>query len=338
MAIKEDRIGEKISIDDVKSHIPVNHPCFLVEKIMDRMDFSEWEDEHWDTPGNPAYHPRVMLRGVVQGYIDGIKSGREIGRRVKTDLSYIYLCGIDGPDFRTFNRFYKNFAHVIVYAIVQTIDYAKEIGMTKIGALGLDSTSVKANASSYNVASEKQIRAILKTVYDIILTNEEEDELLGDNSGYDVPIDLEDDEEFEKFYKIALQYAEEQLGDERLKYPGRKQLKNAIKNPEKTVENLEYALENLENSGQDTVNLTDSECRWHYNKKQYKECGFYVQNIVDLDSGLTLLSNASPLATDSGQFVPMFELYEELYGPIGNDTPLDADYGYWGEDTLKKNR
>ena len=32
MAIKEDRIGEKISIDDVKAHIPVNHPCFLVEK------------------------------------------------------------------------------------------------------------------------------------------------------------------------------------------------------------------------------------------------------------------------------------------------------------------
>ena len=203
------------------------------------MDFSEWEDEHWDTPGNPAYHPRVMLRGVVQGYIDGIKSGREIDRRVKTDLAYIYLCGIDGHDFRTFNRFYKNFAHVIVYAIVQMIDYAKEIGMTKIGALGLDSTSVKVNISSYNVASEKQIRAILKTVYDIILTNEEEDELLGDNSGYDVLIDLEDDDEFEKFYKIALKYAEEQLGDEQLKYPGRKQLKNTIKNPEKTVENLE---------------------------------------------------------------------------------------------------
>ena len=45
-----------------------------------------------------------------------------------------------------------------------------------------------------------------------------------------------------------------------------------------------------------------------------------------------------PLATDSGQFAPMFELYEEIYGPIGNNTPIDADYEYWGEDTLKKNR
>ena len=48
-----------------------------------------------------------------------------------------------------------------------------------------------------------------------------------------------------------------------------------------------------------------------------------------------MLSQATPIATDSGQFVPMFEQYEKLYGSIGNETPLDADYGYWGEETLK---
>lgn len=43
MAMRKDRIGEPISIDDVKTHIPPHHPCFLVEKIVDRVDFSEWE-------------------------------------------------------------------------------------------------------------------------------------------------------------------------------------------------------------------------------------------------------------------------------------------------------
>jgi len=249
-------------------------------------------------------------------------------------LAYIYLCGIDGPDFRTINRFYKEFVDVIVCTIVETIYYAKEIGIVKLGALGLDSTSVKANASSYNVASENQIKAILKTVYDIILKNEEEDELLGDDSGYDIPIDLNDDEEFNKYYKIVLEYANEQLDGEKLKFPAKKQLKNAIKNPKKTIENLETALVNLEESGQDTVNLTDNECRWHHNKKKYEECGFYVHNVVDLNSGLTLLAHTTPIATDFNQFTPIFELVEDYYGPIGNDIPLDADYGYWGEETL----
>ena len=336
MAIRKDRIGEPILIDDVKSYLPPNHPCFLVEKIVNRVDFSEWEEEHWDNPGNPAYHPRVLLRGVVQGYIDGVKSGCQVGRKVKTDLAYIYLCGEDGPDFRTFNRFYKEFANVIVCTIVETINYAKEIGMMTLGVLGLDSTTVKANASTYNVANEKQINAILKTVYDIILKNKQEDELFSDESGDEVPINLEDNEEFEKYYQKAIEYAKEQLDDEKLKFPARKQLKNAILNPERTIENLETALKNLHESGQNTVNLTDNQCRWHHNKKNYEECGYYVQNIVELNSGLTMLSQATPIATDSGQFVPMFELFEDIYGSIGNEIPLDADYGYWGEETLKE--
>jgi transposase len=238
MAIRVDTIGSKVSIDDIRDFIPDDHPCFLVEKIVERVDFSEWEELHWDTPGNPSYHPRVLLRGVIQGYIDGIKSGRELGRRAKTDLPYIYLCGVDSPDFRTFNRFYKEFTSIIVLTLVELNKFAKEIGMLKIGALALDSTTVKANASSFNVASEKQIRAILETVYEIILKNEEEDELLGDDSGYNVPIDLEDDEEFEKYYEEVVDYAKNKLDDEKLKFPARKQLKNAIKNPEKVVKNL----------------------------------------------------------------------------------------------------
>ena len=49
------------------------------------------------------------------------------------------------------------------------------------------------------------------------------------------------------------------LDDEKLKFPAKKQLKNAIKNPEKVVKNLEMSLENLKKSGQNTVNLTDNE-------------------------------------------------------------------------------
>ena len=336
VAIRADTIGNKISIDDIRDFIPEDHPCFLVEKIVARIDFSEWEDVHWDTPGNPSYQPRVLLRAVIQGYIDGIKSGRELGRRVKTDLPYMYLCGIDGPDFRTFNRFYKEFTDVIVLTLVEVNKFAQDIGMLKIGSLALDSTTVKANASSFNVASEKQIRAILETVYEIILKNEEEDELLGDDSGYEVPIDLDNDEEFEKYYQDVIDYAKSKLDDEKLKFPARKQLKNAIKNPEKVVKNLEISLENLNKSGQKTVNLTDNESLWHFNKKKYSECGYLVHNVVEMTSGLTLYSMATSYPKDDLMFVPVFEEYESVYGEIGSDLPLVADNGYWKDEILRE--
>lgn len=52
---------------------------------------------------------------------------------------------------------------------------------------------------------------------------------------------MENDEEFEKYYNEVIDYAKNKLDDEKLKFPARKQLKNAIKNPEKVVENLEMS-------------------------------------------------------------------------------------------------
>ena len=113
-------------------------------------------------------------------------------------LSYIYLCDVDGPNFRTLNRFYKEFADIIVLTWVEVNKFTKNTDMLKIVSLTLDNTTVKANASSFNVASEKQIRAILETVHEIILKNEEKNELLDDDSGYNLPMDLKNNEHSKK--------------------------------------------------------------------------------------------------------------------------------------------
>ena len=57
------------------------------------------------------------------------------------------------------------------------LNNAKETGLAKLNGLALDSTSIKANASSYNVANKNQIQAILNTIHEIIKNNEEEDEI-----------------------------------------------------------------------------------------------------------------------------------------------------------------
>ena len=127
---------------------------------------------------------------------------------------------------------------------------------------------------------------------------------------YVIPIDLDDDEEFEKYYNEVIDYAKSKLDDEKLKFPARKQLKNANKNPSKVVENLEMSLENLKKSGQNTVNLTDNESLWHFNKKKYAECGYLVHNVVEMNSGLTLYSMATSYPKDDTMFVSVFDEYE----------------------------
>lgn len=71
-------------------------------------------------------------------------------------------------------------------------------------------------------------------------------------------------------------------------------------------------MDNLNRSGQSTVNLTDNESLWHYNKKKYSECGYLVHNVVEMNSGLTLYSMATFYPKDDLMFVPVFDEYEYM--------------------------
>ena len=268
------------------------------------------------------------------GYVEGLASGRAIARRVRTDMAYIYLCGFDAPDFRTINRFYKNYPEFIAKALLEFVKYAKETGLIKLNGLALDSTSIEANASSYNVADENQMQVILNTIYEIIKNNEE-DEIFGeDNGGNSIKCDLGSDE-FKEKYKKAVKFPEKHLDGDKLKYPAKKQIKNALRNPQKTLEKMENAYEHLQNSSQNTVNLTDSECVWRLNKKKNMTMGYQIHNITDLETGLILATMISTNPSDHHEFVKQFEHYEELYGKIPEGTTLVADNGYYTEENLK---
>ena len=178
MAFRKDNIGKCFKIDDIRDYIPKDHPCYVVEEIVGRMDFSKWEEAHWDTRGNPAYHPRIILRPIILGYIDGLDSGRAIANHIRTDITYMYLCGFDTPDFRTINRFYKNHPEFIAEALLELIKYAKEMDLVRLNKLVLNKANIKVSAFLCNIINKNHIELILNSVYEIIKNNEKEDKIL----------------------------------------------------------------------------------------------------------------------------------------------------------------
>jgi transposase len=63
--------------------IEEDHICRLVDDVVESIDFSI--EGRYDGPGSPAYHPKVMMKLLIQGTIDGTRSSRKIYRvRAKT--------------------------------------------------------------------------------------------------------------------------------------------------------------------------------------------------------------------------------------------------------------
>jgi transposase len=74
------------SIEDL---IPEDHIYFLVESLVDSLDYSSF-DIRYSGAGHPAYHPRILLKLLVMGVLDRVRSSRRLarnGRECDTRLS-----------------------------------------------------------------------------------------------------------------------------------------------------------------------------------------------------------------------------------------------------------
>ncbi|MBN2168478.1 MAG: transposase, partial [Actinobacteria bacterium] len=78
----------------------------------------------------------------------GIRSGRKLAERCKTDTAFMYLANMYQPDFRTINDFRKNNLKEIEHYFTGIVGILREVGMIKAGLIAIDGSKIKANAAS----------------------------------------------------------------------------------------------------------------------------------------------------------------------------------------------
>ncbi len=132
---------------NIEDMIPKDHICFLVESFVETMNFSSF-DEKYTGAGHPAYHPRIILKLLVVGMLDKIRSSRMLARNARENVVYMYLAEKLNPDFRTLSDFRKNNPELIKNTFKHTVILAKQEGMLDLSNLATDGTKIKANAAS----------------------------------------------------------------------------------------------------------------------------------------------------------------------------------------------
>lgn len=83
----------------------VDEPIVLVvEQVVDSLDLSDLYSRYSDQ-GRSFYNPSMMLKVLFYSYSEGVRSSREIAKRIRYDIRYRYYTGKLMLDFRTINRF-----------------------------------------------------------------------------------------------------------------------------------------------------------------------------------------------------------------------------------------
>ena len=177
-----------------------DHLARVINEVVNSLDLGELYARYSEL-GGAAYHPQLLLKVLFYGYATGERSLRKLAHRVRSDVAYMYLAGMQCPDFRTINRFRKGQLEVLQGLFVQMVRLGQALGMVRVGLIALDGTKVKANASLRQSLRKEDIdqglAAVEEKIHQILteaaVTDAREDAEEGaEQSGYEVPEGLRD--------------------------------------------------------------------------------------------------------------------------------------------------
>lgn len=187
MVLRDDTINQTMLVPmDLRNLIPEDHLCYFIKNVVDQIDCSQANRVFADRPGEFAYPRELLLRLILMSVFDGGLSSREIERKTRTDIAYMYLAGMQHPSYRTIARFKVDYPDLIDESFKTTIKIAKEEDLVKIHHVSLDGTKIKAKTSMNKLTNEQQLKIMKQHLKESIELDEEEDMELGEESGKDV--------------------------------------------------------------------------------------------------------------------------------------------------------
>ena len=136
----------------VDEWLPEQHLARFVAEVIDGLDLRVMSGSYRGS-GSKSYHPALLLGLLVYGYATGVFSSRKIERATYDSVAFRFIAANEHPDLATIAAFRRRFIKDIEGLFVQVLSLAGEMGIPKIGTVGLDGTKIHATASRHKALS-----------------------------------------------------------------------------------------------------------------------------------------------------------------------------------------
>jgi transposase len=301
---------------NLREIIPKDHICYLIEEVVNQVNYKDF-DEKVNGPGNPSYHPRIILKIILNGVFDKITSTRKLEKSTSENVVFRYLAENLAPDFHTIAMFRKDNCDLIKRCFLQTVEIAKKLDMVNFNKLYLDGIKVKANASKSKTFTKEEIEFLSEFVdkhfAETDRTDEEEDKKYGESNGeIKIPEHLT--------HKSKLQ----------------EKVKEMLKDMNKAKEQMEKAKTKIKEESVDKVNLTDMDSGMMKMKKGiHYEQAYNCQLLVEDKSEIIVGNNISDSPVDVTETESTMEKFKQEQEVDLKDVEVFQDNAYSSSKTAE---
>jgi transposase len=286
----------------VDDYVAEDNPVRVIEAFVEQLELREMGFEGVDpeATGRPAYHPSVLLKIYIYGYLNRVQSSRRLEHETQRNIELMWLTGRLMPDFKTIANFRKDNGKAIRRVCRQFMVLCRELNLFTQALVAIDGSKFKAvNNRDKNFTAAKMKRRMAAI-----------------------------NESIERYLR-AMDTADRAEPEVAALKKGR--LQDKIEALKQQMERLRAIETQMHASPDQQVSLTDPDARSMKNREG-GIVGYNVQRAVDAEHHLIVAHEVINEGVDRDQLSTMAEKAKQALG--ADELTVVADRGYFKSERI----
>src|SRR4030088_162991 len=299
-----DRVQSTLFPECLEDWIGEDSPVRVIDVFVDELDLAGlgFNGVEPEVTGRPSYHPSVLLKLYIYGYLNRVQSSRRLEREAGRNVEVMWLTGRLAPDHKTIADFRKDNGTAIRQVCVRFVGLCRSLGLLTQASVAIDGSKFKAvNNRDRNFTRAKMERRMAQI------------------------------EESVARYLQQLDTADRQEPSEALKTKASR-LKEKIAVLKEQMERLQVLKVQMLATPDQQISLTDPDSRsMATSGRGSGVVGYNVQIAVDTEHHLIITHEVTNVGTDRSQLAHMAKETKATLEAENLDVVADRGYFSSGE-------
>ena len=161
----EDRNQATLFPERIDDYITEDSVVRVIDVFVDELDLSGLGFKTMpEVTGRPGYHPALMLKLFIYGYLNRVQSSRRLEQEANRNVELMWLLGRLAPDFKTIADFRKNNGEAIRLVCREFVMLCRKLNLFSDAFVAIDGSKFRAVNNRNRNFSKAKIKKRLQQI------------------------------------------------------------------------------------------------------------------------------------------------------------------------------
>ena len=166
----QDRSQSTLFPESLEDYIAEDNPVRVIDVFVEALDLAKqgFEGSQPEATGRPAYHPGILLKLYIYGYLNRVQSSRRLERETQRNIELMWLLNRLTPDFKTIADFRKDNGSAIRNVCREFVLLCRRLNLFSEAIVAIDGSKFKAVNNRDKNFTDRKLEARIEQLEDSI--------------------------------------------------------------------------------------------------------------------------------------------------------------------------